>query len=231
MNIIVSGTDSSFNDETIVRLLPGATNLYDSDYDAYKLMSDAGYASFYSQLGGTKYSVNTLADTASSITIPLLLGTPAGAYNFTFANAATFQNYDVVLTDNLLHQSQDVKQNPAYAFTLNGTDTVSRFFLNLRLSTTANTGVTSLISPNSGASYVSITNDTKNAYIAFINSKALQADIYLYDLLGRIVWQQNNANIASGRYIINGQVYTSGVYVVKVIVNGQITSQKVVFQE
>ena len=92
-------------------------------------------------------------------------------------------------------------------------------------------GVTSLISPSSSASAVVINNDAKNAYIDFINIKALRADICVYDILGRTAWQQKNTNIASGKYTINGSNFTSGVYVVKVVVDGQVTTQKVVFEQ
>ena len=231
MNITVISSDSSLKDQTVVRLLPEASASFDPSYDAYKMMSDAGYTSLYSQTGQTQYSVNTLSDTMANYTLPLYIGSPAGSYSFTFTNAMSIQGYDVFLTDSLLHMSTDVKQNTTYSFNLNGTDTVSRFFLNFRkAATTSSSGVTGLIS-SVGSSSIVITNDAKDAIIRFINPNTPFASISVIDLLGREVWENERADISSGSCVIDGKNFTSGVYVVKVVTGKQSLSQKVVFEE
>jgi len=232
LSIVASAAGGTAQDESVLRILSGATDGFDPCCDAYKLMSDPGSISLFSVAGKDSLAVNSLSDTTTNFKVPLFIGTPAGSYSFTFTGALSFQNYDVILTDNLLNTYQDLKQNPTYAFTLTGTDTVSRFFLNLRKSGVLTTnGITSLISPGSGASSVIITNDSKYAYINFINNRALSADIYVYDVVGRIVLQQLNTNIAGGSYTIDGADFTSGVYIVKVVTGGEVTSQKVVFSK
>ena len=232
LSITASASDNSSQDESIVRILSEATDGFDPDFDAYKLMSDAGSVSLFSKAANDSLSVNSLSDTTANFSVPLFVGTPAGSYNFTFKGALSFENYDVVLLDNLSNTYQDLKQNPTYSFTLTGTDTVSRFFLNMRkYGTTTTNGVTSLMSPSSDSSYVRITNDGQYAYIDFINSRALRADIYMYDVLGRTALKQLNVNVASGKYVINGANFAPGVYVVKVVTGGVATTQKVVFDE
>ncbi len=232
MNITVLSSDSSLKDQTVVRLLPEASASFDPGYDAYKMMSDAGYTSLYSQIGQTQYSVNTLSDTMASYTLPLYVGSPAGSYSFTFADAMSIQGYDVFLTDSLLHMSTDVKQNTNYAFTLSETDTVSRFFLNFRKAgTTSSTGVTGLISATGQSSSIIITNDATDAIIRFINPQVSYAGISLIDMLGREVWENDKADISSGSFVLNGKSFASGVYVVKVVSSGQSISQKVIFEE
>jgi len=218
-------SNRTYSDELLVRFAQGATINFDGQFDAYKFMNSDSTPSFYSVLSDTNYSINSLSDT-SNITIPLSFE-PAFNGTYTISSTLSDSSYNYILTDSLLHVSQSLLTNPSYTFNATTSDAPSRFYLNAARTSL----VTSLISPGSGNLYVTIANDTRNAYIAFINCRALYADIYLIDVFGRTIWQQTSANIASGRYIINGQAYTPGVYVVKVVTGGQVTSQKVVFSE
>jgi len=230
LSIVASASGDSSQDESIVRILPEATDGFDPCCDAYKLMSDAGSISLFSKAGKDSLSVNSLSDTTANFNVPLLIGTPAGSYTFTFNGAASFQNYDVILTDNLSNTYQDLKQNPTYSFSLTGTDTVSRFFLNLRKAgtLTAN-GITSTISGNTinNDLNVIINNNNNGVIINFVNTISNTADLTLFNILGEDIWENKNTDISSGNYSINSDAFPSGIYILRVTIDSKTYSKKI----
>src|SRR6185437_5186261 len=53
MTITSQGSDSK-KDQTVIRLLPDGTNTYDSNYDAYKMMNDAGSPNLFTTIGANQ---------------------------------------------------------------------------------------------------------------------------------------------------------------------------------
>ncbi|MCC6726742.1 MAG: T9SS type A sorting domain-containing protein [Saprospiraceae bacterium] len=66
--------------------------------------------------------------------------------------------------------------------------------------------------------------------IAFEEVDAMEAGIALYDLTGKLVTYFNNANIAAGQFRMDVSSYTEGLYLVKIMVENQIVTKRLVVQ-
>lgn len=118
--------------ETAIYFQSGATNNYDTEYDAISLGVDPGFLGITSVWNDTVYAINGLPALTSNLSIPIkaITGT-TGSYQIT---ATDLQNLPsgacIKLHDNYLNVDQDLRTGP-YNCTLNDTETVARFSLNI----------------------------------------------------------------------------------------------------
>ncbi len=125
----------NFSDETVVYLQSGATNNFDTQYDAIKMGSqDPSAPSVRLFDGNTEFQVNGISPSSSNFTMPLLTTTGyTGTYTISLANFNSFPTGAcITLYDTYFNTTTDLK-NSNYVFTLEDTTTVSRFTLNITI--------------------------------------------------------------------------------------------------
>ncbi len=218
--ISITLTGNGFTDEMFIGILSGATNGFDSDYDAYKLFGIEDAPQLYSIVDGTKLTVNLLAEITESITI--LLGLKVGtASEYTF-EVDDFGNFDpsisVWLKDKLSGGITDLKENPVYDFYTDDGIYEDRFELHFKLDITA----TDL---NDSKGYFRVYSFENSI---FINNQAnTPGQIFVYDMLGKEISQ---AKLYPGQlnkiHINNGR----GYYVVKVVSGSNFKTEKVLIR-
>jgi PKD repeat protein len=125
----------NFSDETVVYLQSGATNNFDTQYDAIKMGSqDPSAPSVRLFDGNAEFQVNGISPASSNFTMPLLTTTGyTGTYTISLANFNSFPTGAcITLYDTYFNTTTDLK-NSNYVFTLEDTTTVSRFTLNITI--------------------------------------------------------------------------------------------------
>ncbi len=71
--LVLKVEGNGFSDQTYIHFNGIATNDFDSDFDAYKLMGVSNAPQLYTKAGDSKLSINVLPYTSEEITIPLAL--------------------------------------------------------------------------------------------------------------------------------------------------------------
>lgn len=121
LRVSLSDTGSLY-DETVIVFRPGATDFFDTQYDAYKLGYLYGSIGSFTTESSTLLSINCIAplDTTSSDTIPLsvALNNSALTYHLNFTQLSSFpSNVKIYLWDKFLNVTNDVRVYPTYTFT------------------------------------------------------------------------------------------------------------------
>lgn len=101
-----------------------ATAGFDLEYDAYLL---SGYApKFYSVAGGSEFSLNTLPEAVSNLTIPFGFVKNASS-SFSIELAQSIEGHSVWLRDLLTNTVVNLSDTPVYSFTSADGDNAARF--------------------------------------------------------------------------------------------------------
>jgi endo-1,4-beta-xylanase len=130
VQLTLQGTGSPLLDETSVYFEQGATNGFDSDYDAEKITNPTGL-NLASVAAGVSQSINGLPLLSGATTVPLVVGVPAvGTYSLKAAALANLGTTAVYLLDAATGQQINLQQQPTYSFTVsNATLSAGRFSL------------------------------------------------------------------------------------------------------
>ncbi len=148
--------NSNYSDETVVYLQSGATNNFDSQYDAIKMGSQDPFAPSVRLFdGNAEFQVNAISPASPNFTMPLKTTTGyTGTYTISLANFNSFPTGAcITLYDTYFNTTTDLKSSN-YVFTLVDTTTVSRFTLNITinpLNITSNLVQPTCINPTLGA--------------------------------------------------------------------------------
>jgi len=144
-----------FNDETVLYLQAGANDIFDKDYDSYKMRGqDPNAPSIALEKGNKVFQINGVAPINGNFTMPLktLTGYP-GTYTISATNFSTFPNGACInLYDKFTGLTTNLKTS-SYVFTLSDTTTVARFNLNITinpLNINSNINQPTCISPTNG---------------------------------------------------------------------------------
>ncbi len=222
LTITVVGNE--FEDVAIVGCHAGATDLYDGEYDAYKLFGSTEAPQLYSVIGNTNLTANFFGEIKSSRTVDLGLNTgEEGVYEFHFSGAKNFDDNIIVYLEDKASTSSngqmiDLKKSPSYKFyTEEGLDE-SRFVLHFIEKSDINYEYTG----NPAKSDVQIYSYEKDVIVNYRNE--IPGTMIVYDLLGKEIARSalsendlNKLRISAGK----------GYYVVKVISGNSIESKKV----
>ncbi|MGN6647508.1 MAG: beta strand repeat-containing protein [Cytophaga sp.] len=205
IRIRVEGSEGIQNDETIVRFNEHATNNFDPEMDAAKLLNGDSVPSIYTTSDTDMYSINSYASPDAAPYIPVAVKLPAdGKYTLTVSN----DNPDIeyILLDKKLGIEQTIKE--AYSFTGEQTDDEDRFELQLRTGTgVQGTNSTSGLAINSatGAGF----------YVQTQRYAGLEAEIEIMDVTGNRIDVMAGKNLSAGSTFIPLDLQ-SGTYLVKV---------------
>ncbi|RLD59802.1 MAG: hypothetical protein DRJ05_05905 [Bacteroidetes bacterium] len=213
--INVSG--NAYADEMIIGMFSDATDDFDSEYDAYKLMGIEAAPQLYSYGNGTKYAVNLFNEITEDKAVPL--GFRAGAdaeYTFEAEGLEDFDtSIDVYLEDKSAGSMINLRENPVYVFYAeNGLDE-DRFVLHFGIDV-AGTGQ-------------NVADNNINIYsfgdVVFVNYQLdVPGHVIVYDVLGKeIMSEALGTNQLNKLTVNNGR----GYYIVKVISETNIETKKV----
>jgi hypothetical protein len=216
--------NGSYADEMVVRFHDAATEQFDGEYDGYKMINDAVVPSLFAYTAEANYSVNTLPNSLMEKTIPLQLNVASDTLCTWTADMSGFtQDESMVLEDRLLGTAQDLSENPTFAIQLKKGVYANRFYLqysNRQEQVTETKGSTA----NGGIDIAAV---QQNIVVLFTNQNPGDANIAVFDALGKRVYDAQNVSTASGRVEINFQDINNGIYIVKVQTPSAIRSQQV----
>lgn len=128
-------TGNGYTDETVVRLLNGATQNYDGMYDAWKIFSlNPNVPSIYTQIAaGQELSINSLPEFTEDVSINIYTSTPvSGTYTINIEEIyALTSNYKVSLTDISSNTHYRILGDTALVFTINAQQNSPTFTFNI----------------------------------------------------------------------------------------------------
>jgi len=213
--LLANDPEGGSSQSSIVRFNEAATNGYDTEFDSYFM---SGFAPlFYSVAGENAYALNTLPAKTNDLAIPFgFIKNNSSGFNIELAK--NIPGTVVYLEDKKAGYIHNLNDNPVYNFSSEEGDDINRFVL--RFGTVG-------ISESDLAKPVYIYSVGKDVYISANQLNNGKSDVFIYDALGRLVYQ--------GVYIpaAGNAKYTTltnpGAYIVKVISHtGTVTSKVII---
>jgi len=130
----LQASGNSMKNETVVYFDPNGSKYYSPDYDAISLGVDPGFLGIASSLSDTDYTIKGLPPLTQNVSFPVKTITGiTGSYQIV---ATDLQNLPsgacIRLHDNYMNSDWDLRTGP-YNCTLNDTETVARFVLNITI--------------------------------------------------------------------------------------------------
>ena len=146
---------TSFHDETVLYIQPGATNGFDTEYDAIKMVGqDPNAPLIMLQDGADDFQINGVSPIISSFTMPLKTTTGyAGTYTINATNISSFPSGACISLYDTYNGTTTNLKTSSYVFTLTITTANPRFILNITINTldiTTNLVQPSCIAPTTG---------------------------------------------------------------------------------
>jgi hypothetical protein len=208
------------SDETIIRFYDEASNFFDYDFDAMKMLNGGNNANIYSSIGGLDYAINSIKPVTSETQVSLKLKTKlAGKYSIAAEDFLTDPLLSVYLQDNLTGDLIDLRNQKVYEFTSGPSDNADRFELVFSLPQ-----ITSFNEAGNKPA-IRVLPDVNGAVVEFVNNIQNTADINVYDFTGKQVGHFSRQEISGGRVYIP---VNEGGYIFRVVVDNQSLSEKVI---
>ncbi len=209
----------SKNDEAVIRFNDEATNDFDMNLDARKMMNSSSMPSVYTTSNTELYSINSYAAPDSAKFIPLAAKLPAdGTYRLIIENNDPTLEY--VLVDKKLGIERTIKET--YTFSGLKADDVNRFELQLRETATTGTTVTTGTQSANKAAGLDIhsSNAGSGFHVQTQRYAGSEAEIEIMDVTG------NKIAVVSGKTLSTGTTFVpldlpSGSYLVKIYVGSE----------
>ena len=130
--LLIHADAGNKSDEAVIRFANGATNIYDSEWDAYKMTGGENAPQLGSLTAdGISLSINSLSLSGKPVSVPVTFSLNADANTrFSFSGLDTFTAYQAInLEDKQTGELIDLKQKPEYVFSHNAGNTADRFVL------------------------------------------------------------------------------------------------------
>ncbi|MCD4736997.1 MAG: T9SS type A sorting domain-containing protein [Bacteroidales bacterium] len=227
LNIEVTG--NGYTDHALIGLYGGATDLFDSEYDAYKIWGINAAPQLYTVIRQDKLAVNILAAMVPDLeqkTIPLNLEAgEAGIYTFNFSGLGDFDpGISIYLEDRYSsgpgiaeRKLINIWNSSQYSFTAMPQDYPGRFFIHFNMKVEEHD-----ISPgNDLAGKIMIYSFGKNVNVLV---KDLDAGVTIFDLLGQKVLSEHISSDILNQFHLNSP---QGYYIVNVVTAEGLHSEKV----
>jgi hypothetical protein len=176
-------------DETVLRILDIASDTFDGDFDAYKMMNLENTPSLWTKLDSTNYSINSLSDTINNYKdIPLYFKcSQSDTFTLEFNNTLGSQ-YKLLLLDSIENTSQEIINDESYTFVYNIGERKDRFVLRI-----VKEQIITSTNQNYNNSNLDVKITTDNSNISIMNPS--NYDIKIYNLNGQLIHTSNESNI------------------------------------
>ncbi len=200
-------------DESVVVLSENATTGFDTEMDAYKLMSlRTDVPSLYTRNEGGEYSINRLPANQNNM-VHLVANAPfAGDYTLNFNGIETFEpSYSILLKDKLNGEVYDLRANNSLTLNLSG-NSENRFELNILKS--------GLGIGNNTLANASVYSEGKTLYF----ENCANSTIKVYSVSGSLIMSQKTGSEQLAKAQMN---VSSGAYLVQVTSSEGVASFKV----
>lgn len=211
-------TGNGYSDEMIIRAINSATELFDSKYDAYKLPGLYEVPSLFTKAGSSELSINTFSEFNEEMIVPVFVKVgKSGIYKIESKDFDLSElGLNVYLEDLKEEYNIMLDETSIYEFSSELNDNEHRFNLKFKKAVA-----------DEEISFSSIHIYSADDII-YINKKMdVKADIFVYDLMGREVMNNiNNTDAKAELQMLNG----TGYYIVKVISENEIVSEKIVIR-
>lgn len=210
IKIKVNGDANSISDETVVYFANNPASLGSEKWFSYETIAP----SLYTIKNNKNYAINVLSDANTSVTVPMAFK-PGANGNYTL-NATEIGNFvlcsSIILEDTKNSHTQNILANPTYNFTATTNDNANRFILHFATAV--------------GVNNIDKTNTAIYAYNnnIYINGLENINQINVYNTLGQLIKTINNVN---GLQKISMNNNSTGYYIVKVITDSKVYSEKV----
>jgi hypothetical protein len=217
----INAYGNNMEDKMLIHFVKTATEGFDSEFDAYKLMGVYEAPQAYMEIPNAKLALNALPIVPEyKIPIGFEVG-EEGIYNLTLNYTQSITGFKIVyLEDKRDNIAIDLLKESKYSFNAAPSDSPKRFNLHL---VRKSPDISNLKVGDGDEPYIySFGNEV---FVALPEN--LSGEIQVYDLMGRIIARK--AGQSSTLNILGLQV-KSGIYVVKVIGNQTAYSEKVFIQ-
>jgi len=208
---------NSMQDEAFVGFIPGTTTGYDYNFDAAKLPGGNEAPQLFTLLqDNQKVSFNIQPAVNENTVVPM--GFTCGVNGNYTINASNLESFDasakIYLEDLKEGNIQDMKANPLYAFVYATGDAANRFVLHF----SGPTGIN-----DQHANGVQVYSYESSLYIKNLSNQSLK-NVFVYDLLGKDVFHSALNQSPLQKFVLG---INPGYYVVKVVSESGVTTQKV----
>jgi hypothetical protein len=213
--------NSKGSDEIVVCFNPSSSWTYNPNIDSRKMFGDAVTPQLFSFKPGDaeELSINVLPEIKNPLVVPVSLEVGLnGQYSITASQMGSFPaNVSLYLEDLKLSKTQDLRVNPGYTFAADTNDIAHRF--NLHFSNFP-FGIPGTANDNTFQIY----SYEQTIYVKSTTGLNKDARIYVYDALGRTLYQSAFSVISLNKFDLN---LSHGNYIVKVLANSGVYTQKI----
>ncbi len=223
INIEISG--NGYSDEAIVGMVQGASNTFDTEYDAYKIFGIEEAPQIFSFYEDKKMTANLFPNIEDEKIVKLGIKTGTeGQYTFNFSGLDNFDNtIDVYLEDKAFSGNNgsfiNLRENPAYSFITDAGTISNRFVLHFN-----NSQLNIYDNPLEDSSFVEIVIYSCEKYIYVNYQDNTPARVFVFDMLGKEIFSKSLAGFQMNRLPVNEK---RGYYIVKVVSEKTIKTEKV----
>src|ERR1035437_1692210 len=211
-------------DETIVCLIDKATTGFDGDFDGYKLFGKNNTTEpyIYTELNAVKYAINAVPEpttTATVIPVTVVLKS-AGTYKIDITEFENLDGFNVVLKHGAVETT--LSKDASYSFTLAaGTYTDFQLIIN---------NITTAVEKTTNEKLKTWYNNNFLYINCPIDISADKGNLVIYDIQGRMVYNNNMVSIVPGQTIQLPVGLQKGMYITRITANNQtFVSKFVVF--
>ncbi len=217
-HIRLAGIHNGTKDEKVIAFSPEAAESYEAYDSKKKFGNNSDLIELYSIVDGYNLTINTYPDLVSNMIIPLCYKTSkAGTFQIALEDIQGIdENVQVLLTDNDDIITVDLTVDGFYEFTSEKTNSTTRFDIELINGFTTNTDEKPTTKP---AEIYAI---KKNVFIKTFGSE--DANFSILNTEGKLI-KQGKLNSGTLNEI---QIQQTGVYIIKVIQDNQLSTKKVV---
>jgi hypothetical protein len=207
---------NGFSDQTYIHFNADATEGFDHDLDAYKLLGIEAAPQLYTKTGDTWLSINELPYSGEEIAIPLSLKVGKdGDYTISVSQNTFWETVDISLKDIQTQITYDLRTNTQITIHHSTVNSPDRFLLLIN----GATGLEENLPVDDGIEIYSYGNQV------FIKTdEPGQAQVGVYNLLGQLVLQRN---LSGFKNLTGLKITSTGFYLVTVKTEKAIKSQKV----
>ncbi|MBN1187362.1 MAG: T9SS type A sorting domain-containing protein [Bacteroidales bacterium] len=225
--LLISVSNGTYTDETLINFVSGASSGYDSDFDAIKLHSPiSSVPQVYSSYQDHEYAINSLP--TNEMTIEMSLNFKAdtdGDFQFQFIDYKLDNIENISIIDSkfsdepreIFKNNDWLPDSPSWPFDYSTSDNINRFTL------VFNNSVTS-VHQNMVNNTWKVYSNNKTVYVDIDFAGNDYASIKIYNTLGELVYKDKAFKGLNSFHLTQ---YSPGIYYVNTIINGSPLTQKI----